>query len=60
MDDNNYLILNALKDANKLGAKGIEVIGYLMPESVISDYRINLITRIPYPQSALDKPWYDE
>ena len=60
MNNNDPLTLDALRRANKLGAKGIEVVGYIISDSAASDGKINLITRQPYPQSALDKSWYEE
>jgi len=53
------IILDAIKRANKLGAKGIEVIGYVEPQSAGDDYNYTLVTRVPDENlTAGDKPWY--
>lgn len=54
------LFLDALKRANKLGAKGMQIVDYIMPESAMSDYRITLITAIVEPRTAAEGNWYDE
>ena len=54
------LILDALKRANKLGGKGIQIVDYILPESAISDYKITLITAIVKPRTAAEGNWYDE
>ena len=58
MDD--QLILNAIKQANRWGAKGIEVIGFVWPLTAASDYHLTLIAQIPRDRTAADKAWYDE
>ena len=53
------IILDAIKRANKLGAKGIEVIGYVEPQSAGDDYNYTLVTSVPDENlTAGDKPWY--
>ncbi len=54
------LFLDALIRANKLGAKGMRVVDYILPESAISDYRITLISAIVEPRTAAEGNWYDE
>ena len=53
------LILEAIIRANKLGAKGTEVIGFLRPGSAISDCRYSLVAQIPKPTTASELMWYD-
>lgn len=49
----------AIYKANKLGAKGLQVIGIILPRSATDDPRISFIVKVPEQQSATDKLWYD-
>jgi len=53
------IIVDAIKRANKLGAKGIEVVGYTEPYSASQDLRIMLIVKLPELTSACDRAWYE-
>ncbi len=57
MDD---IYLDAIRRANKLGAKGVEVIAYSLPETASSPNRIILYTKIPDDCSSGDLPWYEK
>ena len=54
------MILEAIIRANKLGAKGVQVIGYIEPQTASQPSSFLLITRIPELISASDKEWYDD
>ncbi len=54
------IYLNAIMEANKLGAKGYQVIGAEMPHSAADDYKIKLIIIRPILRGAADKLWFDE
>jgi hypothetical protein len=56
--NNDEFILAALKLANKAGARGQEVIGFIWPGSAADDPGISLITRTPEKETASEKPWY--
>lgn len=49
---NQEAILDAIKRANKLGAEGIQVVGYTEPNVPTQDNRFILAVRYPRPQSA--------
>ena len=53
-------IANAIVKANKLGAGGIQVIGYIEPRSAADNDNIILITQIPIPSTACELAWYDK
>ena len=53
------IILEAVRKANKLGAKGYEVIDCLEPQSASESLELKLITRIPREKSAVERMWYD-
>ncbi len=53
------IILEAIKRANKLGAKGIRVIDYIEPKTATQSPYYTLITDKPEPQSASDTVWYE-
>lgn len=57
---NNELINKLVHKASQLGAKGIEVIGWIPPQSGSSNPEGVLVTRTPAPRSGGDVPWYDE
>ena len=54
------MILEAIIRANKLGAKGVQVIGYIEPQTASQPSSFLLITRISELISASDKEWYDD
>ena len=54
------IYLSAIMEANKLGAKGLQVVGAEMPHSAADDYRIKLIIMRPIPRGAASKAWFDE
>lgn len=54
------IYLNAIIRANKLGAQGVEVVGYTLPTSAIQTPIIMLATKIPDSQNASDPAWYEK
>lgn len=50
MDDK--IVLDALRTANKFGAEGQEVIGFLWPSSATNDHKILLITTVSKTKTA--------
>jgi len=56
MDDRIY---NAIVKANKLGAKGIQVIGYIEPRSAADNNNLILITQIPVSVTASATQWHE-
>ena len=52
-------ITNAIVRSNKLGARGIQVVGYLEPQTAIESPELKLITQIPRSQAASEVAWYD-
>ena len=48
----NYLMLEALIKANKLGARGMRVVGYKEPQSAGDDPSYILITERPTPPAS--------
>lgn len=52
-------ILNAIKKANKLGAQGLQVIGYREPESASANPDLILETQIPSDTSTAVNLWYE-
>lgn len=57
---NNELINKLVRRASKLGAKGIEVIGWMPPQSVSDNPDGVLVTRQPETKTGSEMPWYDE
>lgn len=57
---NNDLINKLVHRASKLGAKGIEVIGWVPPQSCSSNPDGVLVTRQPEMKTSGEIPWYDE
>lgn len=57
MDDR--MVLDAIIKANKLGAKGIQVVSFLLPQTSDIKHEIILVTKIPESGTSFDKPWYD-
>lgn len=55
----NEIILDAIVRANKLGAKGVQVIGYIEPQLATQDPHWMLITEPPKEQDASELPWYE-
>ena len=53
------IYLNAIIEANKLGARGIQVIGAEMPSSALDDYRIKLFITTPIIGTACEKQWFE-
>lgn len=53
------VILSAIRRANKLGAKGIEVVGYLEPQSATELPELRLIAQMPKETTASEMAWYD-
>jgi len=53
------MVIDAIKRANKLGAKGYMVVGVIGPQNAIDDYRIELIVIEPPLQNATELPWYE-
>ena len=56
---NREIIREAIIRANKLGAKGIQVISYAEPASAIQSQNLVLITRTPEQTTASGGEWYD-
>ena len=52
-------IIKAIIRANKLGAKSIQVIGYLEPQSAIESLELTLVTQVPEETTASESAWYD-
>lgn len=57
---NHNQILDAIIRANKLGAKGIMVTGYLEPQSAASSGEFYLVTCQPPIMSTDATQWYDK
>ena len=53
-------IEDALIRANKLGRKGVMVIGYIEPQSAADKPELTLITALPPTETASDTPWEDK
>jgi hypothetical protein len=54
------MVLEAIKRANKLGAKGIKVVNMILPRSASSDNRITLTTMIPESRSPSERDWFED
>ena len=52
-------IREAIIRANKLGARGIQVIEYIEPQCATAEPILLLVTQIPVLQGAAEKVWYD-
>lgn len=52
-------VLDAIKKANKLGARGLQVVGYREPESASSSPDLILETQIPDDASTAVQLWYE-
>jgi len=50
---------NAIRRANKLGAKGIMVTGYIEPQTASQDPQGMPIIEIPPKQNADETAWYE-
>ena len=53
-------IKEALRQANKLGARGIEVVDYTEPTDASQGDSIVLITRLPQPSNATELAWWEK
>ena len=54
------IILDAIRRANKLGAKGVEVTGYGQSQDGASSPRLFLVTQIPKQITGSGTEWYDK
>lgn len=54
------IYFNAIIEANKLGAKGFQIVEAIMPQSAGESYRIKFVITRPIPRSATQKDWYEE
>ena len=55
------LIFDAILRANKWGAKGIQVVGFGVPQSAMqSPSYILIVDLAPGPETASETPWYDK
>lgn len=52
-------ILDAIVRANKLGAKGIQVVGYGESQSASASKCLVLVTQTPILVTASEKEWYE-
>ena len=52
-------ILDALKRANKMGARGLEVVEYVETQSATESPELKLIARLPKERTASEEAWYD-
>ena len=54
------VILKAIIEANKLGAKGLQVTGYTRPATASEPPDLKLIATIPRNGTASELAWYDK
>ena len=54
-----YWIEEAIIRANKLGAKGYQVVAIKEPECATSDGKLTLVLTKPRIGNATDIPWYE-
>jgi len=50
----------AIKRANRLGGKGIRVIGCFEPGDATGDGRVKFVVETPNNQRATENPWYED
>jgi len=50
----------AIKRANKLGAKGFEVVEIIEPQNATDDPEIRFVSRKPESGAATEKQWFDD
>lgn len=55
----NELIKDAIRRANKLGAKGIQVVGYIESQSATESPDLKLIMQLPPLETASGVAWYE-
>jgi len=51
--------INAIYRANKIGAKGLQIVGIAEPQSATAD-RIIIFTITKPQETAASTPWYDK
>ncbi len=56
----NHKILDAILEANQLGAKGIQVIGYSEPQSAAETPNFVLLVQTPEQGTTSEPAWYDK
>lgn len=53
-------VMDAIIRANKLGAKGVQVVWAEWPKSATEDQRIILVIQEPLVTNATEKLWYED
>jgi len=53
------LVRNAIREANKLGARGLQVVDYIEPQNATDDPDFILVAQMPGEETAGDMPWYE-
>ena len=54
------LVLSAIVRANKLGAQGLRVVTYIVPQAASEDPDYKLVVEYPKITSASECPWWDK
>jgi hypothetical protein len=53
-------VLSLLTRANKMGAKGMQVIAYIAPQNASDNPEGTFVVKTPDITCASDRSWYDE
>jgi hypothetical protein len=54
------VILDAIIRANKLGAKGVQVVNFIEPSLTTQDDLLFLVVKVPSQSPASEKAWYED